>query len=292
MVKKTVSHSEAESFLHCERQHYYGYGLEIQPLHQSDALSRGTLGHACLEVFFKHLLNVDQHDIAGAQTAVWEFLKPQYAVQPILASEVTQCLTFFFQAYPFMGWAVIGVEYDAVLEVTDDIAVPFVVDLIIRDIAGKVWAIDHKFVYDFINETQADLMPQLAKYAVGLKMLGIHVDNFAYSCLRYRSMKDNNAENRYRFQPFVISNARQMQTLREQALIAQRIQRYKAMPIEQWSYEAVRANDKKVCQMCSFRSLCIAELNDSQPNLVLNNFYKKRQRRDWKAEETKEETEE
>lgn len=276
----TVSHSEVESYLRCERQWFYGYGLEIQRNNESDSLTRGKIGHAGMEVFFNALMN--GASFIDAKAAAYAKVMEAMYDHPILINEIIRCYGFFFDNYPFEGWKVLGVEYEQLLSVDDELTMPFIIDLVIQDPDGYVWVVDHKFIYDFISDRDCELMPQLPKYFVGMKALGFTVDKMAYSQFRYRTMKEENFENKYRFTPFSFTQTRLMQTITEQVVVSKRIQAAKKMPLEQLSAESMRTANKMVCNSCSFRSLCVAELNDWQPNLILNSEYMKKVRREFK----------
>lgn len=280
-ARVTVSHSEVESYLRCERQHYYGYGLEIQRRSVSDALLRGVLGHATLEVLFREMMAGKSFD--DARELAHSFLMESATTVPVLVAEIVECLEFFYEAYPFHGWKILGVEFEQTLEVTDDLAMPFVIDLVIQDQYNDVWIIDHKFMYDFITDRDAELMPQIAKYMVGMRILGHRIDKAAYSVLRYRSLKTPTADSKYKFTPITITPERLKQTITEQIIVSDRIQKSKRTPIAEWSGNAMRTANKMVCNSCSFRSLCVAELNDYQPQLVLDSDYEKKKRREFEV---------
>ena len=288
--RDTVSHSEVESYLRCERQHFYGYGMEIQrqPGQESDSLFRGTVGHKCLEAAFTFLKNAPSHimgpvnegsvaeakDIALATTI-------EAADKPEVMKELMTCLSAFFDNFPFYGWTILAVEQEYVMPVAPDLNMPFVIDLLARDQYGDIWVIDNKFVYDFYSSRDTELMPQLPKYYVGLKALGINVDKMAYSMYRYRSQKSTDPDKYYKFEPVTFTNSRLMQTITEQVVVSDRILTAKLKSLEEWSGSAMRTANSMVCNSCSFRSLCVAELNDWQPNLVLNSEYEKKQRREF-----------
>lgn len=287
--RDTVSHSEVESYLRCERQHFYGYGMEIQrqPGQESDSLFRGTVGHKCLEAGFNALILL-QDEYAGILPSHVKTAREKALAETILAAdrpevmkELIQCLSIFFDNFPFYGWRILAVEQEYVMPVAPGLNMPFVVDLLARDAYGAIWLIDNKFVYDFYSSRDTELMPQLPKYYVGLKALGIHVDKMAYSMYRYRSQKSTDPDKYYKFEPVTFTNARLMQTITEQVVVSDRILTAKLKPLEEWSGSAMRTANSMVCNNCSVRSLCVAELNDWQPNLVLNSEYQKKQRREF-----------
>lgn len=299
-VRTTVSHSEAESYLRCERAHYYGYILEIQRRETSDSLARGTIGHSALEIYFKKMKDIQDSNadllrdefgtvINGAEIPydeavkiakeyVKKFLIEQFLENPTLAAEVQETLTYFFQADRFKGWTILSVEDDYMFEVDETLQMPYKPDLIAMDPEGKIWLIDHKFVYDFFTARDAELQPQLAKYAFALRKMGKRVDKIGYHSLRYRRIKESTVENRNSLLEFPLSDARATETMREQVFLSRRLQERKQLPLAVASNTAMRAANKMVCNNCSFRSLCLAELNQTNPQLVLDSEYVKRER--------------
>lgn len=285
-IRPTVSHSEVDTFLRCNRQHYYGYGLGIESKRTSDSLQRGTLGHLALEYFFKCLM--DGGTFEEAQTAAMAVLTKTMQADPIVAPPVFQVidtLQYFYQAYPFHGWTVLGVEQEYMLSIWDGLDFPVVIDLVIQDMWGKIWVIDHKIMYDFMSYEDSELQSQLPKYVAAMRASGHTVDKAGYNILRYRKMKENTPETRHKFVELRLTDHRVITTFREQAISARRIQEYKRMPLADWSASAVRIQNKLVCNHCPFRTLCIAELNDYQPQLVLDSDYQTRTRREFITKE-------
>lgn len=286
-LRTTVSHSEVDSFLRCERAHFYGYGMGIQRRTESNSLRRGTLGHLALEHFFNVIKSggsfVEAQEAARAAVTEATMQDPTLI---ILAAEVIDSLSYFYQAYPFNGWKILEVEYELVIEVTGGLDFPLVIDLIVEDQWGRIWVIDHKFQWDFFSDNDMELQSQLPKYVAALRVAGWKIDKAGYNQLRYRKLKENSVENRYRFEELPnLTDERVITTFREQAITAQRVQERKALPIEEQSWLAVRTQNKLVCKSCPFRAICIAELNNHQPQLILDAHYMLRERREFKTVE-------
>lgn len=283
-IRDTVSHSEVESYLRCARAHYYGYILEIQRRETSDSLSRGTIGHSALEIYFKNMKktqdgeNSYEYRVEISKELVKKFLMGQFLINPTLAAEVQETLTYFYKADRFKGWRILSVEDDYMFPVDDSLKMPYKPDLIMMDPLGNVWLIDHKFVYDFFTPRDAELQPQLPKYAYALRAAGKRVDKIAYHSLRYRRIKDSTVENRNSFLEVPLSEARAKETMREQVMVSREVQRRKGLPLIEASQTAFGAANKMVCNNCQFRSLCIAELNSNNAQLVLDSEYVKRER--------------
>lgn len=282
-VRTTVSHSEVESFLRCNRAHYYGYILEIQRRATSDSLARGTIGHMFLETYFKAMLEMQgrldyKYNVENALIQVNKAMVEAFMLNPELAAQAKDAFDWFLKAEPFKFWEILYVEEDFMFSVGENLEFPFKPDLIARDPEGKVWLIDHKVVYDFYTPRDAELQPQLAKYYFFLRSMGIHIDKVGYHSLRWRNLKENTVENRNNLFGFDMPKERAVNTFREQVAVAKELQRRKALPLEEANAIAYRAANKLVCNNCQFRSLCIAEQNNDKPQLVLDSEYVKRER--------------
>lgn len=286
-MKTTVSHSEVDSANRCSRAHYYGYSLGLKRIEESDSLTRGNFGHKVLEIYFLALKEGEHPQDARVNAETYITLAIANGdIDPKLGTEVLQCVRYFWEANTFANWKIIGVEYEAVLNITESLDLPVVIDLIAEDPYGDVWVIDHKFMYDFLTTKEIEVQSQLPKYVGALRALGVKVDRAAYNILRYRNVKDSSVETRYRFQEAYLTSAQVQRVFTEQALKAVQLQEFKSRPLSEQAYLAVRALNYRVCNGCGFQSLCVAELNDTQPELVLNSEYKVRERREFKGEKS------
>lgn len=280
----TISHSEVESMLLCERKHFYGYALEIEPKTQSEALIRGIVGHSCLEVFYKCIASGGTYQEAHNETM--QYLFSQIATTPgKIIEELKRILTIHFRAKPFMNYKVLAVEKEFVLDLGDDTHYPLVIDLILQDPRRRIAVVDHKFIYDFYQPKVLDVLPQIPKYIGALRILGKQADYGIHHMLRYRKMKENVEENTIRATVMEPTEARIKRTMQEQFRMTERVIERRAMPLEEQTNVAVRTGNKMVCETCSFQPICAAELNGENAELVLKAGYKARERRTFTVEE-------
>lgn len=288
----TFSHSEVDVKQKCDRMWFYNYVLGIEPIGKSEALSRGTLGHIGLEQFFKTILawqedpgTITWDEIFAvakqdAKDAVMQEVSNDPSTMIMVSAKVLSLLNTFFENYPFLNWHIVAVEQVMMLPVTIQFSVPIIVDLIAQDPYGDVWVIDHKFVYNFLNDIENDLFPQLPLYVGVCRAAGLNVDKAAYNMLRTRDLKNPSASDLVRFSEVPLTNERVQRTFIEHALIAAECERLKnTYTVEELSYMMTRVKNGFICQRCSFKDICTAELNGHQPELVLASFYRKRQRR-------------
>lgn len=276
----TVSHSEVEAFLSCERKHFYGYTMELEPKEKNDNLVRGGMGHGALEVLYNAVK--DGASINDAYKDAKQFLVPRIAENPVIAAQVLELLQFHVQVNPFKYHKILAVESDYTAPIITDpeeVDYAFVVDLITQRPDGKTVIWDHKFTYDFYRADQIELLPQLPKYRAALAKLGFKADLVGYNLLRWRKLKDPTPEAKNMIIEWEPSAVRQHRTFVEQAEATRRVTTIKSQSPQQRSSEALRVGSKTICDYCDFKALCSAELNDTNPQLVLRSQYKKRERR-------------
>ena len=282
----TVSHSEIESYLLCERKHFYGYAMGIQRIEESAALNRGTLGHKVLETYYKTILEGAANIIA--ENRAMNYLKSQFGIASSdLIDEVAKLVKFHFMAAPFANYKILAVEQEYVLPISDDLAYPFVVDLIVQDPAHKIVLVDHKFTYDFYTQKQMGTMPQIPKYIGALRALGMNVDYGLYNILRYRKMAHPELSDRNQLIEIRPTEARILRTFEECLQAVEQVTERKSHTLLEQSKLDLRISSKMVCDSCSYNNICVAELNQTNPDLVLRSEYKLRERRTFKVEEAK-----
>lgn len=274
----TISHSEVESFLLCERKHYYGYGLGIQRIKESVALNRGVLGHEMLDVFYT-LISKGESYADTYEAAKSVLLAAMDGENSDLIIELTRILDMHQELKPFAGFEILAVEQEYTLEITPGVTYPLVLDLLVRDVGGRIAVVDHKFTYDFYTTNAMRMLPQIPKYIAALRALGLRADYGIYHFLRYRKLKEPSPASIIQTIPQYPSEHRVEQTFLEQMEGTNRVLERKALPLEEQSYMAIRTANKMVCENCSFNSICSAELDGENAQLILQAEYKVRERR-------------
>lgn len=277
----TVSHSEAQAYLSCERKHFYQYGLEVERKGKSSAMWRGTLGHTILQSIF--LLRQEGSSWEDAFDAGrTELLQNLYSgADPDHVTTIKTAIDFFQESEVYRSWEILAVEKDFTAQLTEDIIYPFVVDLIIKDEFQRTIVVDSKFIYDFYNDNDLRLLSQLAKYQGVLMLTGTHIDLSMYLQLRTRKLKNPTVESMVRVEELEFSQARINRALTEQIHVAKIAASRHALSLEEWSLMAPRTSESMVCDRCPMRDLCAAELNGEDAQLVLDTQYKKRERRNF-----------
>jgi hypothetical protein len=286
----TVSHSEAEAFLQCQRRWLYGYGWNLTKKQHGTALTRGTTGHKVLETFYASILEgVTPEQAYGRVLDELDFAEAEHQTGDETGSRtLREMITTYFEHEPFVsqGYEVLAVEQEFTLEYDEEgIAYPFVVDLILRDPQGKVVVVDHKFQYDFLTIADMQVMPQLAKYVGSIRALGLPADYAVYNQLRYRTKKDPSWTDIVRQSEVPLTPTRIVRTFNEQVKTAARIIEFKNKTPEQQNEDALRVGVKMICKSCPFKDLCAEDLQGGNVKTLINAEYTQKTRRVFKPSE-------
>jgi hypothetical protein len=274
LYRKT-SYSEVQTWLRCNREHYYAYGLNLTGIYNGEALERGIIGHACLAEYYKSRQFGMTHD-----QAVGEAFKTLSAIAAgssaykaqALAIEVLNLCALYFEHIANEDFEVLAVETEYSVGMLEDYRLPVRIDVIIRSLKdGRVKAYDHKFVKDFYDEGKVRLMPQLRLYKAGLMAEGVQVDDIVYNMIRHRATKENQANPDLRFMQITIpaNNFTVRRTLEEHLMAANRIAEWRKLGLEQWEKKVLR--NPSACFLCSFKELCSQEL-EGEDTTILREF--------------------
>ena len=283
-----ISHSEVESFLSCQMKHYYAFidstfgplaGLE--PKSFSDALFRGIQGHDALMVFYQAIK--DGHSVDDAAEESYQRLRvfsvrPEVLMNPahlkITQDLQTRILPRYYakEAVDLIrqGWKPIHVEETFRLRMEFEngtFVYPFKPDVIMADQAGNLWVWDHKFVYNFYSPTEINLLPQIPKYIGALRAsTDLYIKGGYYNQLRHREVKD--VDNHVKHVPVKPSDTRVKNAFRQQYKIMVEIAERKTMGADAARDAATRVLSTMVCKSCSFKDLCVSDLNGENTELA------------------------
>lgn len=275
-----VSYSEAESFLSCKRKHFYGYIKNggLKPVATATALAAGTFVHAILEVYYsiclaagdtsKEQRAAHREAVDAARAYYDEQIKSGAAVDSPRSDHrsIEEALfTFYFPNEPLVraGWVIQAVELkiSLVVELDEDTSFmyPFVIDLIAVSPDGKTVVVDHKYLYNFYDGGDADLLTQLPKYLAGLRAGGYPADYAMYNMIRKRSKKGAVPEDVVRTLPVRPTTHQVVDVFTEQVTVANEIIGIREGGEEGAEIGAYRSASTITCGMCDFKDICTSE---------------------------------
>lgn len=270
-----VPNSEADTFLTCERRHYYAFGEKLQPRSYGAGLSRGIAGHSALEAFYasqkagdavsvsknKMLAVIEGEILASVMKGNSDNTAVLTGLQKLLMEYVDT-----EEYYNQSQYEILSVEETFRFE-----DFPFKPDMIVRDRKTReVTLVDHKFLYNFYNGALAGMFPQLPKYMGALRELGFKVHKAEFNMLRHR----NNAQVKFRKLPLDVPDKRIKQYQHEHTIASARIDTYKSLDIADWQDSLLRTANSFTCTHCPFATLCQTDL-DGLPGrtLLVKSFF-------------------
>jgi len=279
----SASHSEIETWVECERKHFYRYGKRLESKEDNETMARGNIIHEVLsEYYLQRKLGADHVEAA---THALPYLGTALDRYDLYDAEKMRgvCLTllyWYWETYANDSWKILEVEVDYKVQLTSEFTLPVKIDLIVEDPFDGIGLIDHKVCYDFFNVDKVDMSPQLPRYMAVALELGIKPNFLMYNQLRWRNTKDNLADPRERFQrtPVPVTTEKVVTIMREHMISAERISQLRSSGAEQWEQSIVRS--PSACQYCNFKELCDADLNNRDAQLTQDSFYKIRAKRD------------
>lgn len=279
MSKFTSSSSEVDTFLDCQRKHYYGYALGLEAKGPyTGALSHGNLGHRAWESYYRILLEGGTWDEAyneGALRIATEYQKGKYESDSV--GIVSTRFAQYTESYRVEDFRILGVEETFKVPLDEDNELAFTVDLLIEytkgPFRGEVAPLDFKWTYNFWSEDEKLMHPQFPKYVWGLRELGYPVSRAIIDMIRYRP----DAVVAFRRDSVPISLLRADMVMQEHLKAQREVSRLTRMPVREYDQVATSRFNRKGCGQCEFMSLCNMRLSGKDTTETQAVFYKGRE---------------
>lgn len=284
-----ISNSETSQYQTCQRRHYYNFGLKLEPKRMSDSLTRGIIGHEALAAYY---LDIKQYGTKGYDRAVASAMS---VIDAYMEKDITEnggmnldMLSALRQRVnDYLAWAsfndnfeILEVEQEYRLDLPNGMQYAMRLDLLVRPYSGpyvgKVVLIDHKFVYDFYSEDKLAMNAQMPKYIGILRASGRPVDVAILNQIRTRVNKKSEMTDDQKFRREVLlPTSTEVQTIfAEEIKVAEQIEFFKSLSIEQWESEVTRTMGNMTCGYCPFTALCKAELQGQDTSVMREMDYK------------------
>jgi hypothetical protein len=270
-----ISNSEVSSFLKCERRHYYGFRLGLVPKTMSKSMTKGTIAHEGLAVYYH---KIQQNESTGdAKQAALDHIK-MLAMQDFanmdLYADVTGLLDRYFDwCLSQDTFTVLAVERLYYMPMGEDHQFAMRLDLLVQytsgPYAGEIVLIDHKTVYDFWPPAAITLNAQMPKYMGAVRYNKIPVRRIMINQIRTRVNKGPMEDaDKFRRVFSTIDSKEVTAVLREQQIAGERIIELNALTEEQHERKILRAMDRFTCENCPFANLCKSDLTGQDTTLM------------------------
>lgn len=273
--KIKVSGSEALSIGTCERKHMYAFhpGYALEAKYQGDAITRGLIGHAALEIYYGDIMR--GKTLEDAKNSVKAFLSAQMVeamvnentrVVDIVTGLMGLLLKDYFESEhnrKFLeSTRILGVEYGVSVDLPGRTTLPGKLDVLVKyikgDWNGEVAPVDHKFVYNFWGENAFRMNAQMPNYIYCLRhmMPGAVIRRGVINQIRWR----DNASQQFRFDEIKASKPEVEELILNHIGLAEWAAHNRSLPVEKIRRDARRSISKYNCENCSFLTLCKLEL--------------------------------
>lgn len=279
-----ISQSEVDSRLACERKHYYAFGFVhpnypettgLQPRHHSDNLTRGTVGHKVIEDYYQAIKDGHSRQSAFIKARDAHIKKMgENPDQAEIYSEVLGFFTAYHEMYMDEEYEPLVLEYNFEYKIDDELVFPFTPDAIFKHKpTGKIYVVDHKFLYRFYQDRVFPILPQMLRYAYALRQMGYQVDGYIYNMISTdKRAKIENKFRRHKVEFTKTHEVKMVQVFSEMLFVMEQI--IKDKKDEMWDAKVARNMSSFSCANCPFLELCVAELeNQNGVALLVKSFY-------------------
>jgi len=274
---RIISNSEVTAYNECKRRHWYQYQQELQPRTYGMALTRGIIGHAALEIFYREIVEGASVDYAkkGALDVIDKAMRKSIELNPgdfdriKMLTELSQLIEAYCEVYRTDEFQVIAVEQVYTAPVVEGIKYGMKLDLLVEMIKGPyrgdLVIYDHKFIYNFKSEEEWSIDGQLPKYIRTVNASGHYVTKGVFNQIRYRSLKSPNPDDIFRRQWMKPSADAKEGIWQEQIDASVEIANNPAAPR--------RTLSPLVCKNCYFLEPCRTELNGGDITTMVKVHY-------------------
>src|ERR1044072_7749389 len=262
---RIVSNSEVSAWLDCERKHFFGFLLNVEPKKKSRALNLGIIGHELLACFYS-IIKEGGSKKDGYQEAMK--ILTNYMVLAESNDEIDSLavVQVLFKRYTEIDYLsanteILEVEKDFYLPVNESFWYGMRLDLLVRVLsgrsAGNIFLVDHKFTYDFYSFDDLKLNPQTPKYIGVLRHAGIPVEDGYLNQFRTRFpahlINGKTDEDLFQMAPTGVKPARIRNAFKQQLIASERIMARRSLPRELQEMEAIPVMNRMVCRTCPFK---------------------------------------
>jgi len=269
---RRISHSEVNSFLHCEYKHFVQFEDKLEPKTFSTSLSRGIWVHAILEVYY-NAVKVGATGVE-AETAAKEYLYSTTTPNNLeMAPAVLDLMERYFAYAANDDWTILAVEQHVSLLLDEDISYDGKIDLLVKinsgQRAGQIVVIDHKTVWDFYTTDDLLVNAQIPKYIAALRAMDINASWGMVNQLRHRTKQSYQPDSEKFRRDFIKPGLTEIKAIMtEHYEASKRIVNASAtgaMPL--------RTMDKFTCKNCGVLPLCRSELLGENTDLMRTTLY-------------------
>lgn len=285
-MARLISNSEVSDFLLCERKHYYAHLRKLRRKGQSDALTRGIVGHEALAAYYEVLMNSPRYDVAlpypvpvledaeaAARRVLMGYLSsPDSLVGQEIIYDLDRILRRYFEYSRNDNWTILAVENQYGIPINDEFEYTMRLDVLAL-IDGEPVLVDHKFKYNFFTQAELDMNAQIPKYIGTLKYNGVPVERGMMNQIRYRISKDQSDENMFKRTMIKPHPVEIRNTLRDQIILSEQIIERRAMSQEEQSAAALRVMSPMICKNCPFLDICKSELMGGDITLTIQSEF-------------------
>jgi len=167
-----LSNSKAKTWRRCPKKYEFKYVEKLEPKQKGVALERGSWIHELLEKYYDGDDWKAHHKKLTNQ--FYSLFEEQREHLGDLPQEILRIMRAYFARYHYedSDLTVVDSELDEIVTMPNGVDLNVIIDLIVEDSKGRLWAWDHKTRKNFSDSDSMLLDPQLTLYYWALQKMG------------------------------------------------------------------------------------------------------------------------
>lgn len=169
---KTISNSKAKTFRRCEKQFEFKYVMGLKPKKRVLQLEKGSWVHDLLQHYYDGEDWKARHEFLSRDfITLFDEEKEELGDLPEECHRLVSNYIYHWRKEDKL-YRVVDTELDETIELPNGIKIRIIVDKIVEDRSGGLWAVDYKTGKNQLDPDWLILDPQLGRYHWGLEYLG------------------------------------------------------------------------------------------------------------------------
>jgi RecB family exonuclease len=176
--------SEVTDYLRCRKRYEYAWIQNLEPKQRNEKLTIGSAIHKFLELWYSEHRALEAID--AMVQYIYDNTRDMDQTEADDLCELARNICVNYVQYYGMdhNWTVKGVELPFSVQLNSEINYIGTIDLLVEDEDGKLWIVDHKTTASIdIYDKNSDMDRQISRYWASLEKLGYRIEGFIYNII-------------------------------------------------------------------------------------------------------------
>lgn len=281
LALRRISNSEVNCFQTCKMRYFYEYVLNLEPRVLPGPLAIGIAGHKAQEGYWTAFANGEGIDscVKAAESMLASLMRDGSVSGPD-AMNLSRLMNLYASKWfadDKQTFDVAAIEKMYELPLTSHFTIPMRLDLLLKNKQTGYHVLrDFKFVFNFWDHDAHQFNPQFPKYMMVLGANNVQVSHAELDEIRHRSMRNPTIDDILRRTPYHPTRERSVRIMQDHIRVSHEIVAYRQQDEEAMRATTARNLNKSICKWCSFKELCMSDLDGGYTESLMRADYKQK----------------